>query len=434
MTLPTPLEILRTLLRFDTTNPPGNEVECIAYVESLLSEAGIPSVRYALADSRPNLVARLAGRGESPPLLLYGHVDVVTTTGQTWTYPPFAAEIHDGYLWGRGALDMKGGVAMIVSAFLRAAAGSPPPGDVILCLVSDEENLGTFGAKFMVEQHASQFDGVRHAIGEFGGFTLYIGEKRLYPIMVAEKQACWMTATLRGTGGHGSMPVRGGAMAGLARFLRKIDENRLPVHVTEAARLMFESIAGELPFAQRTALRSLLNPALTNTVLNALGDQARLFDPLLHNTVSPTILHASDKVNVIPSEIIVELDGRLLPGFQPEDMLRELRALVGPDVEFEISSFDPGPGEPDMAYFETLAAILKDADPSGTPAPFLLSGVTDGRFFAQLGIQTYGFTPMTLPSDFNFAGVIHAADERIPVDAPEFGTNAIFQAIQRYRV
>jgi len=435
MNAPTALDILQSLLRFDTTNPPGKEAACVNYIADLLDEAGISSTYFALDEDRPNLIARLTGRGEAPPLLLYGHVDVVTTQDQAWTHPPFAAEVHDGYLWGRGTLDMKGGVAMMLSAFLQTAlADTPPPGDVILCVLVDEEALGINGAQFMVEQHPEQFTGVRHAIGEFGAFTLSMSGQRFYPIMVAEKQACWMTATFRGPGGHGSMPVRGGAMSKLARFLKAVDEHRLPVHISEPARLMFEAIAAEMPFPQNAAVRALLNPALTNTVLNGLGEQARLFDALLHNTVSPTVLHGSTKINVIPSEAFVELDGRLLPGQTPDDMLRELRTLVGSEAELSIATYDPCPAEPDMSYYDTLASVLKDADPEGKPIPLLLSGVTDGRFFIRLGIQTYGFTPMRLPADFNFAATIHAADERIPVDAPEFGASAIYQAIQHYRV
>jgi acetylornithine deacetylase/succinyl-diaminopimelate desuccinylase-like protein len=435
MNTPSALEILQVLLRFDTTNPPGNEAACVNYIASLLGETGVACNCMALDDARPNLIARLDGRGQAPPLLLYGHVDVVTTQDQFWTHAPFAAEIDAGYLWGRGTLDMKGGVAMMVAAFLRtAAADTAPPGDVILCVLSDEEALGTYGAQFMVERHPEQFAGVRHAIGEFGGFTLTMGGKRFYPIMVAEKQACWMTATFQGPGGHGSMPIRGGAMSKLAQFLAAIDRRRLPVHISEPARLMFEAVAAELPFPQSAAVRALLNPILTNPVLDALGDQGHLFDALLHNTVSPSILHGCTKINVIPSEVSVELDGRLLPGQTPDDMLRELRDLAGAEAELAIATYDPCPAELDMTCFDMLSEVLRDADPQGKPIPLLLSGVTDGRFFARLGIQTYGFTPMRLPADFNFSATIHAADERIPVDAPEFGASAIYQAVQRYSV
>ena len=186
-----PAELLQRLIRFDTTNPPGNEADCIAFVQSLLAEAGITSTLLTRTPGRPNLIARLPGRGEAPPLLMQGHVDVVTTAQQQWQHPPFAGEERDGLIWGRGALDMKGGVAMMVAAMLRARfEESPLPGDVLLCLVSDEEAGGNDGARFLVEEHADLFTGVRYAIGEFGGFTLHLAGRRFYPVMVAEKQSC----------------------------------------------------------------------------------------------------------------------------------------------------------------------------------------------------------------------------------------------------
>ncbi len=428
-----PVELLQRLIRFDTTNPPGHTSECISFINNLLSEAGIGAQILAKSPERPNLIARLPGRGEAPPLLLYGHVDVVTTENQQWRYPPFEGKLADGFVWGRGALDMKGGVAMMLAAFLRAKTENLRlPGDVIFAAVSDEEAGGDFGAKFLVEEHADLFADVRYAIGEFGGFTLTIGKKRFYLIQVAEKQIAWMKATFRGLGGHGSMPIRGGAMAKMAEFLLEIDRHRLPVHVTPAAQLMIETIASSLGGREGPAFAQLVDPALTDRVLDLLGESVRFFDPLLHNTVSPTILHGGNKINVIPSEVSVELDGRLLPGYQPDDIMAELRQLVGEDVELTVLRYDAGPAEPDMGLFDTLAAILRQADPEGIPVPFLLSGVTDGRFFSRLGIQTYGFLPMPLPEDFNFARTIHAANERIPVDALNFGTNAIYSVLQRF--
>jgi acetylornithine deacetylase/succinyl-diaminopimelate desuccinylase-like protein len=428
------VELLQRLIQFDTTNPPGHTSECISYVAELLTEAGIGTKILAKSPESPNLVARLSGQGNAPPLLLYGHVDVVTTENQQWSHPPFEGKVVDGFVWGRGALDMKGGVAMMLAAFLRAKAeGLALPGDVVLAIVSDEETLGDLGARFLVEQHPALFEGIRYAIGEFGGFTLYVGKRRFYPIQVAEKQVCWMKATVRGPGGHGSMPVHGGAMARLAELLSKIDRHRLPVHVTPAARLMFETMASSLGGVSGLLLGQLLNPRLANGVLRLFGERGRLFDPLLHNTVSATILHAGEKVNVIPSVVSVELDGRLLPGYQAEDMIRELRQIVGRDVELEVIRSDPGPAEPDMGLFETLAQILREADPEGVPVPLLLSATSDGRIFSQLGIQTYGFLPMQLPDDLSFARTIHGADERIPVEAMAFGTNAIYKVLQRFR-
>jgi len=427
-----PAELLQKLIQFNTTNPPGNEIECIAYINGLLKSAGIETKIFSLDPNRLNLVARIPGEGRAAPLLLYGHVDVVTTANQQWTHPPFEGKLADGFIWGRGALDMKGGVAMMVAAFLRAKVENQKlPGDVILAIVSDEEVGGDYGAKFLVEKYAEQFKGVRYAIGEFGGFTLTVGGKRFYPIQVAEKQICAMRATVHGQGGHGSMPVRGGAMARLAQFLQQLDSHQLPIHVTPAARLMFNAMSSALGGLNGLFLGQLTNPALAENILNTLGESSRVFRPLLHNTLSPTILHGSEKINVIPSRVSVDLDGRLLPGFKPDDMLNEMRAIVGANVELEVAHFDPGPADPDMGLFDTLAGILREADPSGTPVPLLLSGVTDGRFFSKLGIQTYGFLPMQLPDDFNFTSVIHAADERIPAASLDFGTNAIYQALQR---
>jgi acetylornithine deacetylase/succinyl-diaminopimelate desuccinylase-like protein len=236
-----PVELLQKLLRFDTTNPPGNEAECISFINSLLTEADIETTILAQTPQRPNLVARLAGQGNAAPLMLYGHVDVVTTEKQNWRHPPFSGKIVDGFVWGRGALDMKGGVAMMLAAFLRAKAENQPlPGDVVLAILSDEETGGDFGAKYLIEHHADLFKDIRYAIGEFGGFTFYVGNRRFYMIMVAEKQACWLKATVRGPGGHGAMPVRGGAMAKLSHLLFQLDRHRLPVHITPIGELCGE--------------------------------------------------------------------------------------------------------------------------------------------------------------------------------------------------
>jgi len=427
------------LIRFDTTNPPGDERECILFINGLLKEAGIKTTLLGKNRHRQNVIARLKGEGAAPPLLLYGHVDVVTTEKQKWQQPPFEANIVDGFIWGRGALDMKSGVAMLLSAFLKAKTeGASLPGDVIFCAVADEEAGGNFGAKFLVEEHPDLFKGVKYAFGEFGGFNMSMGGKRIYPVMVAEKQACWMKATIRGQGGHGSMPVHGEAMAKLARALRLLDAQHLlggrnlPYHLTPGVRVMLESIAAALGGVTGLLFRQLTNPLLADRLVKALGPRVALFAPLLHNTVSPTMLRASNKVNIIPSEIELGLDGRLLPGFKPEDMIRELRALLGDDFDLEIVMFDPGPAEPDMGLFDTLGAVLRELDPKGVAVPLVMSGVTDARFLSRLGIQTYGFTPLKLPDDFNFIRTIHAADERVPVDALDFGLQAIFKALQRF--
>ena len=425
-----PVELLQTLIRFDTTNPPGNEAEAIGYLNDLLQAAGLQTTLLARTPNRPNLIARLPGRGDAPPWLLYGHMDVVTTAGQTWTHPPFAADIADGYLWGRGALDMKSGLAMMASALLRAASeGLTLPGDIILVVMCDEEVDGEYGAKWLVEQHPDQFAGARYAIGEGGGFSMNMVGRKFYPIMVGEKQVCQLRVTLHGPAGHGSVPLRGGSMAQLGDLLRRLDRHRLPVHITPAVRQMIEAISAALPFPQNLAARGLLYPPFTNWLLDGLGEPGLLLNALLHNTASPTIVHGGEKINVIPSEVTLELDGRLLPGFTPDDMRRELATLAGPDITFEVTRFDPGPPPPDLTHFDLLANILYQADPQGTPIPFIASGVTDARYLARLGIQTYGFLPMDIPTEL--MTTIHAANERVPVEALAFGAGAIFSLLQR---
>ncbi|MBA3381638.1 MAG: M20/M25/M40 family metallo-hydrolase, partial [Actinobacteria bacterium] len=277
-------ELLQELIRFDTTNPPGNEAACIAFVQQQLEEAGCETQIYAKEPDRPNLVSRIAG-GDAPPLLLQGHVDVVTTAGQSWTHPPFEGRLEDGFVWGRGALDMKAGVAMLVNAYVRAQReGTQLPGDLVLVVLADEENGGNLGARFLVEEHPELFEGVRYALGEFGGFTLYAGGKRFYPIQVSEKQICWLKATIRGPGGHGAMINRGGTVARLGRFLTDLDRKRLPVHVTPIVRELVEAIASELPRPQAAVMRSLLKPRFTDGALRLLGSQGAMFEPMLRNT------------------------------------------------------------------------------------------------------------------------------------------------------
>ena len=430
----TPLTaLLQDLIRINTTNPPGNEAACIHYIANLLTAAGFETTILGQTGERPNLITRLEGQGTAPPLLLYGHLDVVTTAGQEWQHPPFEARLVDGYLWGRGALDMKGGIVMMLAALLRAKSQAlTPPGDVVLALVADEEAGSFHGARYLVENHADIFAGIRYAIGEFGGFSMNIGSRRFYPIMVAEKQVCRLRATLRGPGGHGSLPTRGGAMARLSLMLHRLESRPLPVHITPATRMMFQAIGAALPFPTNLFLGQLLNPRLTGALLSLMGERGRPLEPLFRNVVNPTIVRGGEKINVLPSEITVEMDGRLLPGFGPATMLSEVRSVLGSDVELEVILHDRGSDEPDTGLFPTLASILREADPHAIPVPMLLPASTDGRLFAKLGIQTYGFLPTPLPPGFNFFETVHGANERIPVAALDFGAEAIFRLLERF--
>ncbi len=431
---PTPAALLRELIRFDTTNPPGGEGPCLDHLRGLFQARGVDGSLLGATAERPNLVVRLPGRGLAPPLLMQGHVDVVTTTGQHWTHPPFGGDLIKGWVWGRGALDMKGGVAMMVTALLRCLdQDRPPAGDVVLCCLADEEAGGSLGAQYLVQRHAELFEGVVHAIGEGGASTLHIDGRQFYPIMVAEKRSCRLRVTLRGPGGHASRSHRGGTMAKLGELLRALDRSRLPVHVTPVAGEYVQGIAEATRQPARSRLLALLDPDRTDVSLDGMGEEAARFEPMLRHTINATIVRAGEKINVIPSEATVDLDGRMVPGFEPQEFLAEVRQVIGPEAEIEVIGVGPRlrPSERGP-FYALLCQIVHELEPEAVAIPMLMSGATDQRHFAQLGIDGYGYLPLRLPQGFG-QETVHAADERVPVGALDFGTEALFEVLQRYR-
>ncbi|MFP4628498.1 MAG: M20/M25/M40 family metallo-hydrolase [Halobacteriales archaeon] len=427
-----PVDLLRELIRFETVNPPGDERACIEWIGDVLAAYDVPTETYARDPDRPNILARVPG-GDAPPLLLYGHVDVVPVTDQAWTHDPFAAVVADGHVWGRGALDMKSGVAMLLATVLRyAVAGDEPAGDLLFLAVADEEAGGDDGLSFLVDEHPELFEDVEYAIGEFGGFSFDFGGVETYPIQVNEKQVCWLRATFRGNSGHASLPTPDTAVGKLGRFLAALDEARLPVRITRPVEASIEAIADAVADpAAEAAFRGLLDPERTDTILDELGDAGRMFDALLHNTANATIVAGGDKENVVPEAVTCTLDCRLVPGQEPDDVIAELRAAAGvEDVEFEVLRFDPGPPEADLGYFDALAAVLEEAT-DGVAVPFVMFGATDGRHLARVDVQSYGFLPMRL-GDLPFLELAHSGDERIPVDTLEWGTQRLVEAVDRY--
>jgi acetylornithine deacetylase/succinyl-diaminopimelate desuccinylase-like protein len=431
---PGPLELLQALIRFDTSNPPGNERPCLEYVAKILSDAGIEHRFLALEDDRPNLLAWIRGRGDAPPLLLYAHVDVVPASAREWAHAPFAADIADGSVWGRGALDMKSGVAMLVTALVRLAALDPPPaGNVILALTSDEETGSRSGMRFLVEQHPEEFTGVRYALSEEGGFTQWHADRRFFPIQVAEKQRCVVRATVRGAGGHAASGVRATAAQKLGHLLTRLTTRRLPVHVTPAVAMMVREMAAAFSGPERIVFRALMVPTFTDRVLDILGRHGVPFDPILHNTATPTVFRSGIATNVVPTELTVDLDGRVLPGMRPHDLLRELESLAHGLAEFELVHEEPAaPSDPDLGLFPLLADVLRRRDPSAVPIPMVLPAYTDARHVSRLGIQTYGFLPMRLPRGITMS-LMHAPNERVPVDAVDFGADCLVEVIKRYK-
>jgi len=429
-----PTVLLQRLIRIDTSNPPGGERRAMELVKQVLVEHGVDVGMIAADPDRPNLIARIRGREEAPPMLLQGHMDVVPATDQQWSHPPFAGTISDGFVWGRGALDMKGPIVMMIDAFLRLAGSSDvPAGDVVLCLMPDEEAGSDIGAKYLVSNHPEIFDGVEHAIGEFGGFSYYLDGVEFMPIQVSERIGVEFTVTLRGPGGHGSLPVEDGAMARLGRILTALDTHSLPVHIAPATRLMLEGIARHTAGTTAFGVRRLLDDRTAGLAVKLFGSQFERIGPLLRNTVNATVVRGGDSANVIPSVISLTLDGRMVPSSTPERFLAELRSVIGEDCEisYETEWLGPPP-DLDLSMYPLLKNILTGMRAGVVPLPYMQAGMTDGRVFATLGIQTYGFTPMPLPEGFSFEKTVHGSDERIPVDALDFGARAIFELLRRY--
>jgi acetylornithine deacetylase/succinyl-diaminopimelate desuccinylase-like protein len=434
-----PVPLAQRLVRFDTTNPPGAEAECVRYVGDLLAGAGIESRLYAADPARPNLVARIPGRGQAPALVLHAHVDVVPTRGQHWTHPPFAGDLVDGHLWGRGAIDMKGGLAMMLAAILRLRAeGAAPAGDVILAVVADEEAGSAVGARFLTARHPELFDGAAYAIGEDGGASLHAGGRvRTHPIVVAEKRAVWMRTTLRGPEGHGSRIVADdAAVRRLTRLLVAIQDGGLDPVMTPAVDRMLAALAKTVGGPQAAALEAFRADPGDPAPLAALPERdARYLRSVVRHTVNATVIHGGSATNVVPAEITVDLDGRLLPGpYTAARLMDALRERAGlPDLEFEILVEGEPMPEPVLGpFYDRLAAVLGALDPEGVPLPMVTTASTDARLFPALGIAAYGWLPLLLEPGAPYRDLLHAADERVPVDALRFGAACFAELLRDF--
>lgn len=434
MSIPTPLEIARRLIRFQTVNPPGDELPAQEYLRELLESARFDVHNHTLQADRPNLVTKLDGSGDKPPLLLYGHVDVVGVEGQAWDVPPFEGVVMDELLYGRGALDMKAGVAMMVHSLLRAKLdGVKPSGDILLLLVVDEETGGDAGMQFLLEEHREVFNEVKYAIGEFGGFPLYAFDRKFYRIGVSQKQYAHIQLRFTAPGGHGSLPARDTVLSKLGAALDRLDRMVMPYHKTDLSEQIIRSMCRALPHPAQDILQALLDPETFDTALASIGQGSERFESLFRDTANATIVHSGEKFNVIPSEALVEVDGRILPGRSTEDMLVELRRVLGEEVEIQVLASGPlTKPEVDYELFEMLAGILKELDREGVPIPYLFNESPDGRLLEAHGIQNYGFLPMDLPPELDLPSLIHAANERVPVEAVAFGEEALFRLIRRY--
>lgn len=421
------------LIRIDTTNRGGGDARerpAAEYVAARLAEAGLEPVLLESAPGRANVVARVSGPGDSPgdgpgdgteagagALLLHGHLDVVPADPADWSVPPFSGEIRDGVLWGRGAVDMKNADAVLLALVRHwALDGGRPRRDLVLAFTADEEDTAEFGAQWLVERHPELFEGCTEAIGESGAFTFHAGPgQRLYPVASAERGTAWLKLTARGRAGHGAKPNAENAVTRLAEAVSRIGGYTWPVRLIPTVSAAVDAIAAAVG-AQRPA-GGPAGPVTAAELLAPLGPAAALVAGTVRNSANPTMLQAGYKLNVIPGEAVGYVDGRVLPGFSDE-FLATLDELTGPDVSWEYAHQEiPLEAPLDVPLMASMTRALLAEDPGSTVVPYCMSGGTDAKQFARLGMACYGFTPLVLPEGYDYYAMFHGTDERIPLSA-----------------
>jgi acetylornithine deacetylase/succinyl-diaminopimelate desuccinylase-like protein len=448
------VEDLRGLIRIPSVNPPdggsdvaagrdprGGEAAAARYCAEVLEGAGIASEVIELTPGRGSCVARLAASGPAtePPLVLLSHIDVVPVDAEAWTRDPFGAELVDGVVWGRGAIDMKNMVAMELAVMLALRhSGADLRRDVIFAAVADEEAGGEHGARGLVEQRPDLFRdaagrSAAAALNEVGGYSITLGGRRFYTIQVAEKGIAWTRLRTTGTTGHGSMPHDANAAIRLARAVTALTAGQAerPARVIAVVRdflraLGLESVA-DLAETDPAGAGVALEDRVADPVLR------RSIDAMLRDTVTPTVLHAGKKVNVIPGAGEAEVDIRTLPGTDQAELLAQLQALVGDDAAVESVMSLPSIEWPaDAEIVRLMESALTHADPEGTPVPMMITLGTDAKALAELGIPCYGFAPLRLEAEMPFLSLFHGHDERVPVSALAFGLPVLAEVVAGY--
>lgn len=420
--------LLRALIRFESVNPPGNETPAAEFVADELRAVGYQPTLLESAPGRGNVIARLPGDGSAPPLLLFGHLDVVPVEPEHWTHPPFEAVMADGFIWGRGALDMKNIVATQLAFMLALKrADVRLKRDLVYAATADEEAGGLMGMAWLADNYPDLLD-AEYALSEFGGFSLNMGGQRFYMCQTGEKGVAWLKMHTVGQPGHGSMPHTNSAILRLSEAVARLGRTPLPMHISSTARAMVEGLASAQP-----ALRGLLDPQVNPQILAQLRpEQARMFNALVRNTAAVTGINAGIKHNVIPSRAEANLDCRMIPGQTVEDVTREIQEAIGDDIAIELETLRSSPAIEsrfDTPLFEAIVRNLKRYDPQAEVVPLLLSGATDGRYVGWRGTIYYGYSPLRLPDDFNFLETVHGHDERIPVDAFREGVQVFGETV-----
>jgi len=428
------LSHLKALVAFDTSNPPGNEMPAARYLEGVLKKEGFEPMVIESAPQRGNVVARLKGDGTEKPLLLLSHLDVVPAEEEHWELPPFAAEEKDGYLYGRGTVDMKQMTAMSLMALIAAKRKKLQlKRDIVFAAVADEEAGGKYGAAYLVENHPELIE-AEYALGEMGGFRINVRGHSFFLVQVAERGCAWCRAIFRGEPGHGSIPDSDSAVNRMARAIVRLEKKGLPLHVTEPVRDFIQLVSAKQKKHVRAAMKGLLKPLTSKLALSGMDkEQARLFYAQLHSTATPTMIKAGQKTNIIPSSAQVEFDGRVLPGQTWEEFEKELQNALGPDAEIErIQWMDPLVYTADTPLFDVIRRVLNDREPEVDVVPYMLTAYTDAKHLDKLGIITYGFSPMNNAETENFSKLAHGHNERIGLDAFSWGVEVLCEVVERF--
>ncbi len=422
------VDICRTLIRMDTTNygddrGPGERLAA-EYVAGLLSDVGIEPQIIESAPGRTNVIAHWGDPDATDRLLVHGHLDVVPAARHDWKVDPFSAEVIDGFVWGRGAVDMKDFDASILSVVrARARSGSAPRRPVTLAFTADEEAGSQKGAHWLVDHHRDLLDGCTEAVGEVGGFSATVAGHRLYLVESAEKGMAWLRLRANGTAGHGSMRNADNAVTAVAEAVAAIGRHEWPIRITPTMRLFLDEVE------KITGIHADEDTA--DALLEHFGPAARMLGAVIRNTANPTMLESGYKVNVIPGEATAAIDGRFLPGYEDE-FFATLRSLLPDHVSYEILHRDQALETPfDGDLVDAMRKSLLEEDPEATVLPFLMSGGTDGKAWARLGIRCFGFSPLRLPPDLDFTGLFHGVDERVPIDGLEFSARVFDRFLER---
>lgn len=425
--LPEVIRIARDLIRFDTTNYGGGrargEREAADYVVAFLRGLGLEPEVYEPVERRTNVMVRIPGRDRSKPaLVLHGHLDVVPAIAEDWSVDPFAGEIRDGLLWGRGAVDMKDMDAMILASVAELVrAGEAPARDLVVAFFADEEDGGAEGSHLVVTDRPEWFAGATEAISEVGGYSVQIAGQRAYLLQVGEKGLLWLRLVVRGTAAHGSAFHPDNAVTALAEAVAAIGRAPWPVVLTPTTILLLDAIreiAGDAGDPDALAIQT--------------GSAARFIRSTLRTTANPTGLTAGYKHNVIPDRAEALIDVRVLPGTE-DAVLAQLREIAGEHVEIQIVQRDIGlevPFEGDLV--DAMVAALGRHDPGVPVLPYLMSGGTDNKALSRLGIRGYGFAPLRLPADIDFTGMFHGVDERVPLESLVFGQRVLADLLRTY--